>query len=116
MGALSAKLRNAQDGGLLFYCPGCASAHQIKFGAGSGPRWSWNGDALRPTFWPSVLVRYSNPADPYAELGASTEPPAPDVVCHSFVRDGLIEFLADCTHPLAGQTVELPDWPRRLDD
>src|SRR5436309_254590 len=31
----------------------------------------------------------------------------PGDVCHSFVRDGLIEFLGDCTHPLAGRTVPL---------
>lgn len=31
-------------------------------------------------------------------------------VCHSFVRDGKIEFLSDCTHRLAGQTVEMEDW------
>lgn len=32
----------------------------------------------------------------------------PPAVCHSFVRDGQIEFLGDCTHSLAGQTVPLP--------
>jgi len=31
--------------------------------------------------------------------------------CHSFVRDGRIEFLSDCTHALKGQTVDLPDLP-----
>lgn len=30
-------------------------------------------------------------------------------VCHSFVRDGRIQFLADCTHAMAGQTVDLPE-------
>jgi hypothetical protein len=30
--------------------------------------------------------------------------------CHSFVRDGMIEFLADSEHELAGKTVELPDF------
>jgi hypothetical protein len=32
-------------------------------------------------------------------------------VCHSFVRDGQIQFLGDCTHALKGQTVERPEWP-----
>jgi hypothetical protein len=31
-------------------------------------------------------------------------------VCHSFVTDGRIQFLGDCTHALAGQTVDLPEW------
>jgi hypothetical protein len=34
----------------------------------------------------------------------------PPSICHSFVRDGRIEFLSDCTHRLAGQTVDLPDF------
>jgi hypothetical protein len=37
----------------------------------------------------------------------NANPPSP--LCHSFVRDGRIEFLSDCTHSLAGQTVELPE-------
>ena len=28
---------------------------------------------------------------------------------HSYVTDGRIQYLSDCTHPLAGQTVDLPD-------
>jgi len=30
-------------------------------------------------------------------------------VCHSYVTDGRIQFLADCTHALAGLTVDLPE-------
>lgn len=53
-----------------------------------------------PTFRPSVLVNGGRPN--------KTMP-----TCHSFVTDGMIKFLNDCTHDLAGQTValgELPDW------
>ncbi|WP_241754456.1 hypothetical protein [Cupriavidus basilensis] len=32
-------------------------------------------------------------------------------VCHSFVTDGRIQFLGDCTHALAGQTVPLAEFP-----
>ena len=35
-----------------------------------------------------------------------------DDICHSFVTDGRIQFLGDCTHKLAGQTVDLPDWEK----
>jgi hypothetical protein len=31
-----------------------------------------------------------------------------DRICHCFIRDGQIQFLLDCTHALAGQTVPLP--------
>ena len=30
--------------------------------------------------------------------------------CHSFITDGRIQYLGDCTHPLAGQTLDLPNW------
>jgi hypothetical protein len=101
MGRLSARLRSLEGGGLMFWCPGCDGGHQIQHGAGSGPRWTWNGDAERPTFTPSVRVSY-NGAD------ADTPEGIPSV-CHSFVTDGRIQFLSDCTHALAGQTVDLPD-------
>ena len=105
MGLLSPILRNGTDGRLTWWCPGCDHAHMIQTGGGSGPRWGWNGNVDRPTFTPSVLVTWSvppprEPDDP------------PDRVCHSFVRDGRIEFLGDCTHALAGQTVDMPGhWP-----
>ena len=100
MGALSKILRSVQDGGLAFRCPGCNSMHMVKVGAGSGPRWQWNEDPERPTFSPSILVSYNG-----ADAGKDGAPPS---VCHSFVTDGRIAFLGDCTHALAGQTVPIP--------
>lgn len=91
MGALSKKLRNAHPDRLHFWCPGCDEIHGISIAPGA---WTWNGDAEHPTFSPSVLVTGG------AQNGR----------CHSFVRDGNIQFLGDCTHALAGQTVPLPEW------
>lgn len=56
----------------------------------------------KPTFSPSILVtlRWSQADDTMK-----------DEICHSFVNDGRIQFLADCTHALAGQTVDIPAWP-----
>lgn len=84
----------------------------------------WNGNAEQPTFIPSVLVRsghYASHAKPddncwckyNAQCVANGEESAPFAcsVCHSFVTNGRIQFLNDCTHALAGQTVDLPDWP-----
>jgi hypothetical protein len=34
----------------------------------------------------------------------------PESRCHSFVKDGWIQFLGDCYHELKGLTVEIPDW------
>lgn len=77
------------DDELFFYCPGCEFCHSIKFGAGPGPRWTWNGDANRPTFSPSIR----------AVTGKK--------VCHFFVTDGVIQYLSDSTHHLAGITTPM---------
>jgi hypothetical protein len=80
--------------------------------------WAFNGDYGKPTFSPSVLVRWTRMtekgrADWRAWLDAGTPRPAPasfdhiNMVCHSFVTDGQIRFLADSTHALAGTTVAL---------
>lgn len=100
MGALSPVLRSLEGGRLAFWCSGCDSAHTIQVGDGPGPRWVWTGGADKPTFKPSVLVRYDG-----ADAGRDGAPPA---VCHTFITDGQIHFLGDCTHALAGQTVDLP--------
>ena len=121
MGALSTILRDTTDNGLVFWCPGCKHAHRIQHGEGSGPRWGWNGNVEKPTFTPSVLVtgRDFTPkgeADYDAWCEAGFPEPAPtfesmDVVCHTFVTDGRIQFLGDCTHELAGQTVDMQPFP-----
>lgn len=96
------KVKTINGCGLLtFMCPGCGRRHMINYGDEDGPRWAWNGDVDRPTLSPSVLVTYNG-----ADAGKDGAPPA---VCHSFVKDGQIQFLGDCTHSLRGLTVELQD-------
>lgn len=86
--------------GVRFFCPGCKDDHTITtLPYPNG--WTMAGDDERPTFSPSILVHEVVTTD-----GRKLSPH-----CHSFVRDGRIEFLGDCTHALAGQTVELPSWP-----
>ena len=98
----AAVLRQAQDNHLRFRCPGCDAIHQVRHGEGPRPRWAWNGDLVHPTLSPSILVRW-----PYGD-------PPQERVCHSFVTDGRIQFLGDCTHALAGQTVDLPAWDSQV--
>ena len=99
-------LRTGEDGALFFNCPGCGERHMVRTGAGAGPRWGFNGDYDRPTFTPSVLVTWSEPSDVPEEFDDTSKDQKK--VCHSFVTDGHIQFLGDCTHALAGQTVPLP--------
>ena len=111
MSALSPILRGTENNGLMFWCPGCDGAHRIQHGAGPGARWSWNGNVNKPTFTPSVLVNYDHWVPP---AGPGLPKPESQTlvreICHSFVTDGRIQFLGDCTHALAGQTVDIPDW------
>lgn len=85
-------------GGLTFFCPGCDAIHkvwtQLYNDQNRTTLWQWDGDPIRPTFSPSVLVSYG-----------------PDKHCHSFIRNGQIQYLQDCHHELAGKTVDLPDLP-----
>lgn len=69
-----------------------------------GPVWTWDGNLERPTFDPSILGN-----------GGQGHPGLP--VCHSYIRAGRWDFLADSTHKLAGQMVDmvpLPDWLARV--
>lgn len=106
--------RTATNGVVMFWCPGCEEHHGVWTDVPNeltGGRWQWNGSLDKPTFSPSILVRGTVPiTDEEHAIIMRGEPFEPKPrVCHSFVRDGRIEFLSDCTHKLAGQTVDLPD-------
>lgn len=102
---LSPILSRAGDS-LAFACPGCRDWHVLNVEGAARPRWTWNGNVNSPSFQPSVLVRTGSAVDP-SIVWEEGDPP---LVCHSFVTDGRIQFLSDCTHPLAGQTVDLPEF------
>jgi hypothetical protein len=68
-----------------FFCPGCKCAHWFN------NTWQFNGDVEKPTISPSILV-----------TGTKR--------CHSFVKEGNIQFLSDCDHELKDTTCELPDF------
>lgn len=75
-----------------FFCPGCRTGHAFTVRTdGKRPSWTFDGDMERPTFSPSLLC--------------------PDLRCHLFLRGGVLQFLPDCSHALAGQSVPLPDIP-----
>lgn len=116
MGRISSKLRSVDGGRLMFWCPGCDGAHQVRIEGDGSPRWSWNGDAEKPTFYPSILCTSHTwkpevTPENMAEFKRNPWPQTKaDEICHSFVVDGEIRFLPDCTHHLAGQTADLPDF------
>lgn len=116
---MKAKIVRDSEGlfyGIKFMCPGCrwpddgrpmgtilpvswlppGETQESPYNAGK-PHWGFNGDFEKPTLTPSVLKSWPE--------GPERTPK----VCHSFVTDGRIQFLGDCTHKFAGQTVDLPE-------
>ena len=94
------KLRLSQyketEGEYYHYCPGCEMMHAIPtmHRNSRGAVWSFSGDMEKPSFSPSINLDWK--------------------VCHYFITNGRIIYCGDCTHPLRGQTVELPEIPEGL--
>lgn len=104
---------NSSTGRLEFYCPGCHEAHAVSIHP-SG--WSWDENPTTPTIAPSIKVsslkllkdeNYRWTGGWVRDAQGKTIP----TLCHSYISEGEIQFLADCTHALANQTVPLPAWP-----
>ncbi len=84
---------------LTWWCAGCESRHRVPV-EGGAEAWTFTGGLEAPTLSPSVRTR------PVSKDGTG--------VCHIWLRAGVVTFLGDCTHALAGQTVPLRDvesWP-----
>jgi hypothetical protein len=75
------------------------------------PTWDFNNDVDKPTFNPSLLVRGVVPLtdEEYEKVMAGHKHTPVPFICHSFIREGKIQFLGDCTHHLKNQTVDLDD-------
>lgn len=83
----------------IFFCPGCECLHGVwtTNRNGNNAMWEFNGDLQKPTVSPSLHVKWvRNKGEP--------------ISCHSFVKEGKIQFLTDCTHKLAGQIIDLTDF------
>jgi hypothetical protein len=75
----------------LYWCEGCGYEHAFALKSEGGHH-SFNGDLNNPTVSPSLVDNFS--------AGR---------MCHSFINEGKIKYLGDCTHHLAIKTVELLD-------
>lgn len=108
------KLNDLGGGMYSFKCPGCGDEHRITTQSRNawGARWSFNGNTDAPTFSPSLHFKSGHfvPGEEKKVCGWCKDYPDLKVCycCHSFVRDGKIQFLNDCSHHLAGHTVDLP--------
>lgn len=75
-----------------FYCQGCKHEHTYSIFA-DGSQWSFNGNMDKPSFTPSLLNTVTIDDK--------------QLRCHLFIIDGKIIYCGDCTHELAGQTIDL---------
>lgn len=103
---MKSMIRSIDDHGvkykaLMFVCPGCADQddstglHMLPINTDKkAPSWYWDGNLEAPTLSPSILT------------GKRT-----GKICHSFLKNGVFEFLKDSTHSLSGQHVPMPDLP-----
>ena len=96
-----------------FWCEGCKCCHGFRTHSWPMPdglttqekqwfksKWTFNGNMDRPTIRASMLIHEIKRNDPKIKDTHR---------CHIFITDGKIEYLNDCTHDLAGQTVEMTD-------
>jgi hypothetical protein len=90
------------------WCPACNQLHEFAVDQPfrNGARWTYNGNPIAPTFSPSMNIKINTP-----DMGVSYQPDIDSSVCHYFLQGGRIQYLGDCTHAMAGQTVDLPDIP-----
>jgi hypothetical protein len=85
----------SSPGKYVFYCPGCEDNHTIDTNPSKfKSTHTLTGTLANPTIRASVL-----------ETGDAN---IAGYRCHSFVTNGKIKFLNDCTHHLAGKTVDMP--------
>jgi len=91
-------------GQCTYWCPGCDGGHTIHYGGAE--TWTWDGNAEKPTFSPSVLANGLRGI-------ASEEWLKRHPRCHAFVRAGKIYYLSDCEHSLANQEVDMVPLPEK---
>lgn len=83
-------------------------------------KWSFDGNAERPTFNPSVSItgKQAMIVDGQwtGEWACDAAGNALDFCCHYFLHAGELKYCTDSTHPLAGRTVPLPELPAFMED
>lgn len=120
MKSLLRKVRynNVDCWSLMFVCPGCVAGgppgyegiHILLVNApeGSGKAsWDFDGNLEAPTLSPSILTNGTRSEDARRNDDGTYR----FARCHSYLRNGIFEFLTDSEHPLAGQKVPIPDLP-----
>ena len=106
------KFDGESEAGYTFWCPGCEMVHKV---VTSPNGWTFNGDEAKPTFGPSLLVRGGHYVPGWEGPRCYCNQPRDGLPaswrcfqCHSFVENGMIRFLDDCSHAFAGHPDPVP--------
>lgn len=84
------RIPGGDDSLIYFYCPGCNEYHAID------KTWNLSGmETDNPTISPSIGVYAVKVHNKFK--------------CHSFIRNGNIEYCGDCEHELSGQSVKMKE-------
>lgn len=94
MSQVSAVMRRYY-GGYMHWCPGCQEFHPLP------DRWTFDGNVDSPTFHPSFKQTLHN--------GIAL------VVCHYWIKNGVIDFCPDSWHALKSTKVPMPALPTEME-
>lgn len=88
----------------LLWCPACGGPHMIPGGM------PWNGDRNQPSF--DLGFSHADFIFTPGQCGRAQEYRR----CAFLIREGLISYLAQSNHAMAGETKKLPHWPESIPD
>jgi hypothetical protein len=86
----------------MVWCPACKTPHAFD------KRWTFNGNHEAPTFRNSMLRQ----DHAFNETTGKYDGPV-KYTCHSYLTDGVWEYLKDCSHEMKSKKVPAPDWDTR---
>lgn len=78
-----------------FWCGGCGMHHVIRTDENIKSHHKFNNNIEHPTIEPSIKVEIPHPEGNH--------------ICHSYITNGIIKYLNDCTHHLKGKELDLPN-------
>jgi Family of unknown function (DUF6527) len=79
---------------LVFYCLGCRRYHSINVNSQTEASWQFNGDFVKPSISPSILIKDMNE----------------NIICHSNIKEGMITYEEKGIHDLIGMTLPMSEF------
>ena len=92
----SSPLQLVYPGLFAHWCPGCGCAHMLEISSiqADERRLGFDGDVRCPSFEPDIVRVDRN-----------------GKFCRYSIKAGRVRYDRECTHALAGKTIDLPDFP-----